>query len=127
MASISIADSKFACYRNDLSDGSSPYTEILAATDGAGCLLKDDIGKVWCFRVNDAKLEYKRSTDTEGLTLDDDTWHEVVGSLVKDGIPTAIELPTGRIMVSYWKDDDKWYSSYTDGYGDLWTETEVTT
>ena len=126
MASISIADSKFACYRNDLSDGSSPYTEILAEDDGAACLVKDSEGRPWCFRIYDAKLQYKKATDTEGTTLTDDTWHDVVATLVEDGVPTAQLLPTGRIMIVFWKTDSKMYQAYTDNQTDF-TEVEVTT
>jgi len=125
MASISIASGKHAVYRNDLSDGSSPYTNILTADDGAGCVLQDKTGKVWVFRINSAKVQFKRSTDTIGTAWG--SWMDVVASLVKDGVPTAEELPTGRITVAYWKTDDKWYASYTDNYGTDWTEVEITT
>lgn len=123
--SISISSGKFACYRNADSSGASPFTSILAETAGAACLVKDSEGRPWCFRIYDAKLQYKKATDTEGTTLTDDTWHDIVATLVEDGIPTAQLLPTGRIMVLFWKTDEKMYQAYTDNQTDF-TVAEVT-
>ena len=125
MGSVVINSGKFAVYRNNLSDGSSPYVNILAADDGAGCVIQDKTGKVWVFRIYNAKVQYKRSKDTTGLDWDD--WVDIVASLVKDGVPTAEELPTGRITVAYWKTDSKWYCSFSNNYGTSWTEEEITT
>ena len=83
------------------------------------------------------KLQYKRSGDKTSTFTDD--WIDIVESDVKDGIPSALELETGRIEVKYFKtliippattSVEKWYRSYTDNIGTdpiVWTEEEVTT
>lgn len=123
--SITIASGKCKAFRNDLSDGGSPFSEILAETDGAICGIQDLTGKVWIFRIYNAKVQYKLSTDTIGSAYG--AWTDVVASLVSDGVPTAEQLATGRIEVCYWKTDDKWYRSFSDNSGTSWTEEEITT
>ncbi len=126
MASITITSGHFAVYRNADSSGASPFTEILAEDDGAACVIKDSEGNPWVFRIYNAKVQYKKATDTEGTTLSSDSWHDVVASAVEDGMPTAQLFPTSRIIVLYWKTDGKWYQSYSDNQAD-WTEVEITT
>jgi hypothetical protein len=122
--SITIASGKFAVYRTDDTSGAIPYVNILAAADGAACILSTFTGKVFVFRINAGKVQVKISTDTIGTVWG--AWIDVVASLVKDGVPSAEQLATGRILVCYFKTDDKWYQSYTDNQTD-WIEVEITT
>jgi len=125
MASISVDSGKFAAYRTDDASGANPVVEIIAETDGGACVLKDSTGKVWVFRQYDAKLEYKRSTDTIGDTFG--AWTEIVGADVSDGIPGACQFDTSAIEVVYFKTDDKLYRSVTLDYGGTWESTEEIT
>jgi hypothetical protein len=122
MASITIDDGKFAAYRAADTTGANPCTEILAETDGGACGLKDTKGRVWYFRCYDEKLEYKRSTDTDGETLGD--WTEIIGADIADGIPAAIEYPTAIIEVCFYKTDDKFYRIITKDWGATWETAE---
>ncbi len=125
MASIAVESGKFAVYRTDDTSGANPVVEIIAETDGGACPLKDSTGRTWIFRIYDGKLEYKRSTDTTGETFGD--WTEIIGEEVADGIPAAIEYPTGVIEVIFYKDDDKFYRIITKDYAATWeTEEEIT-
>jgi hypothetical protein len=125
MAIITITSGHFKAYKNNATDGSSPFTLMFAEDDGAACVLKHSEGLIWVFRINSAALQYKVSTDTAGTTWG--AWTTIVATLVEDGVPTAIELPSGRIMAAYWKTDGKWYQSYTDNHTTpAWTEIEIT-
>lgn len=125
MASITIASGKAALYRNSSADGASPFINILSVDDGAWCPLIDSTGRPWVFRIYNAKLQFKRSTDTDGDTWDA-AWTDIVASAVKDGTPSAETLATGRIEVTFWKTDDKWYRAYTDN-SSTWTVEEIAT
>jgi hypothetical protein len=126
MASINVADGKFAVYRTDSTTGANPVVEIIEATDGGACPLKDNSGRAWMFRCYDGKLEYKRSTDTTGSTYGD--WTEIIDEDIEDGIPAACLYPTGVIEVDFFKTDGKYYKVVSNDNGLTWeTEEEITT
>jgi len=127
MESVPSEEGKFAVWRNNLSDGSSPFANIMATTDGAGCVIQDFTGKVLVIRIYNGKLQWKRSTDTIGTTWGD--WVDIESADIKDGVPTCKQLATGRIECIYWKTveaTDKWYRAFSDDDCATWTKEEIT-
>ena len=126
MASISIAEGKFAVYRTKDTSGANPVTEIIAETDGGTCSLQDSVGKIWIFRCYDGKLEYRKSSDVIGDSFG--SWVEIIGADISDGIPAALQYDTTVIEVDFYKTDDKFYRVLTKDYGNTWeAEEEIVT
>lgn len=128
MASITISSGKYAVYRNGANEGVSPWTNIIPESDGAACVVKSRTNQVWVFYITAGALYCKISADWEGTI-----WGGTItveASAIKDGVPGAVQLNSGRIMVFYWKTVggvDKWYSAGTVNFGGTWTIAEVTT
>ncbi len=125
MPSISVTSGKFLILRTDSATGAVPYVEVLAEDDGGGAIAKDPTGRVWVFRCYNAKLQWRRSTDTTGTTFS--AWADIIASAVSDGAPTAQVLVTGAVIVYCWKTDNKFYKSVSADNGATWTTAEVTT
>lgn len=132
MATITVENGKFSIYITDLPTGGSPVKPALEDQDGYPCVIKDKTEQVWVLRTHDSKLQYKKTNDF-GNTWSPN-WVDIDTERVCRRRPIADDLEANRISVTYWKtveengeDVRKWYRSYTDNFGETWTQEEITT
>ena len=111
----------FEVYKTD--DEGVAWTIIKNDIEGTyPCGGEDSAGRIWCFYVhNSDTLRYVYSDD-QGVSWSSAA--DIMASIDEAQLGWR-ETETGRIIVSYWK-DDKAYIIYTDDRGGNWgTPVEV--